>query len=120
MRYRRLDASGDYTIGQGNANFLVDSPDCVGQSILTRLRLWVGEWFLDVTEGTPWTTEILSALLYNTKPLLDMAIRTRVLLTDGVLSIVSYESTIDPETRQLTVNMTVATRYGQAVIAETL
>lgn len=115
-----MTADGDYTFGQGNANFLVDSPECVGQSVLTRLRLWVGEWFLDVTEGTPWTTEILSALLYNTKPLLDMAIRTRVLLTPGVLEIVSYESTVNPATRDLTVNMTLSTRYGEAVIAETL
>lgn len=118
MRSRRLSDTGDYTFGQGEANFLIDSVECVAQNVRTRMKLWVGEWFLDVSEGTPWTTEILSAYLYNTKPLLDMAIRTRVLRTPGVVSIPEYQSSVDPTTRRLTVTMRINTTFGEASVQE--
>ncbi|OZO80851.1 hypothetical protein CG700_28170, partial [Escherichia coli] len=54
MRYRREDADGDYTFGQGDDTFLIDSPECVAQAVKTRFELWRGQWFLDLTEGTPY------------------------------------------------------------------
>lgn len=114
MRYRALDADGDYTFGQGQANFLIDSPACVAQSVLTRLRLWQGEWFLDKTEGTPWTQQVLGE---HTLALYDIAIRQRVLGTDGVIAIDDYSSTLDPVTRALSVAMTISTRFGTAQVA---
>lgn len=113
MRYRALSPDGDYTFGQGRANFLADSPACVAQSVLTRLLLWQGEWFVDTTEGTPWLTQILSANLKNTKPLYDRAIRTRVLQTPGVTGIADYSSDLDDQTRALTVTMVIDTAYGR-------
>lgn len=111
MRYRRLSASGDYTFGQGLANFWVNSPNGVGQSVQTRLGLWAGEWFLDLTEGTPYSQQILG--YQPTQTLRDMAIRQRVLDTNGVLSIVSYASEVDPETRAFTVtDLLVQTIYS--------
>lgn len=110
MRYRMLTASGDYSFGQGTANFFVDDPQAVGQSVLTRLRLWQEEWFLDKTEGTPYSTQVLG---YNTKNLRDAAIRQRVLQTVGVVSIESYGSTFDPETRAFTVtDLSILTQYS--------
>lgn len=117
MRYRALDADGDYTFGQGQANFLQNSPSCVAQSVLTRLRLWQGEWFLDKTEGTPWLQQVLGR---NTQPVYDLAIRTRVLQTAGVKSIDAYSSSLDAATRSLTVTMTITTIYGSIDIATVL
>jgi len=109
MRYRALDASGDYQFGQGSANFLIDSPAAVAQSVLTRLRLLQGEWFLDVTEGTPWLQEVIG---YGTKSLYDMAIRQRVLDTEGVTSIDAYLSNLDPRSRHLSIAMTITTQFS--------
>jgi hypothetical protein len=120
MRYRRLDSDGDMTFGHGQANFLINSPACVGQSVLTRLRLLVGEWFLDTADGTPWRTQILSATIKNTIPLYDRAIRQRVLLTAGVTGIAQYSSNLDNISRKLTVSMTIDTIYGQATISAVL
>jgi len=114
MRYRALDANGDYTFGRGQANFLVNSPACVAQSVLTRLRLWEGEWFLDQTEGTAWLQQILGR---NSKPIYDLAIRTRVLGTAGVTSIDEYSSTLDDVTRRLAVKMKIITAFDSAPIA---
>lgn len=113
MRYRTLSADGDYTFGQGAANFLVDSPAAIAQSVMTRLRLWTGEWFLDVEEGTPWTTEILGK---DTRALYDRAIQTRVLETVGVESIDRYSSVFDTAARSLAVDMLITTKYGQAPV----
>ena len=110
MRYRKLDTNGDYSFGQGQANFLIDDVACVAQKILTRLKLWEGEWFLDTTEGTPWLQQILGK---NTKQLYDLAIQTRVLATDGVTKITEYGSNLKSD-RELVVTMKVDTQFGEA------
>lgn len=114
MKYRPLDSTGDYTVARP---FLSDAPVCVAQAILTRLKLWVGEFFVDVTDGTPYETEILGPR-GGTNP--DAAIQQRILGTPHVLSITSYESSFDSLTRALTVNATVLTDYGPVTISETL
>ena len=114
MRYRQLSSSGDYTFGQGQANFLINSPAAVAQAVKTRLALWAGEWFLDTTVGTPWTTQVLGK---NTQSLYDMAIRARVLATPGVTSIANYSSSFDSIARSLAVNMTINTQYGSTTVS---
>lgn len=113
MRYRALSETGDYTFGAGPANFLVNLPATVAQSVLTRLRLWQGEWFLDVTVGTPWLQQILGT--GKGKALRDLAIQTRVLQTVGVTGINTYESIIDPVTRKMSVKMMITTIYGNSL-----
>ena len=61
MRYRREDDDGDYTFGQGDDTWLVNSPEAVAQAIKTRFLLWYGQWFLDTTEGTPWIQSVLGS-----------------------------------------------------------
>jgi hypothetical protein len=117
MRYRTLDANGDYTFGQNAANFLVDSPAAVAQAIQTRLKLIAGEWFLDQTAGTPYYTDILGAGTQSTR---DLAVQTVILETQGVTSIAEYASYLDPSTRQFTIAATVNTQYGQVTITQAL
>ena len=111
IRYRRLDANGDYVIGMGPNEFLIDSPDAVAQAILTRLNLKQGEWFLDLNEGTPYDTLILGA---GTATFYDQAIQSRILETSGVTGIENYASYRDPTTRKLSVSCTVSTAYSLA------
>lgn len=110
MRYRALDSNGDRTFGHSASNFLVNSPEAVAQLVKTRLALLLGEWFLDTTDGTPWATKILGE---NTMKTYNSAIRSRILETKGVTSIVAYNSSFDPATRALTVVVTLDTIYGQ-------
>lgn len=110
MRYRPLSPTGDYTIGKP---FLIDSPDAVRQAIQTRLGLWTGQWFLDLEEGTPYSTDILGSDTESTR---DLAIRTRILQTQGVDSIDEYNSSYDPTTRSFTVQAVVNTVFGPTTI----
>ena len=115
MRYRKLDASGDFVFGRSHADYLRDAPEAVAQAVLTRLKLWRGEWFLDKSEGTPFAPAILGK---HTQGSYDFALRARVLETPGVREILEYESRLDPESRKLTVSVTIDTIYGQAKIQE--
>lgn len=107
MRYRQLTADGDYKFGNGRGDFLVDNPQAVAQAVYTRLRLWSGQWFLDVEEGTPYETQVLGT---NTQALYDTAIRKRILETEGVNGLVKYNSTI--LNRQLSVECAIDTVFG--------
>ena len=113
MRYRTLDANGDYTFGQNGANFLVNSPAAVGQAVLTSLGLIQGEWFLDQTAGVPYDTEILGAGTESTR---DLAYQTAILQTQGVSAIVEYASYLNPTTREFIVAATIDTIYGVTTI----
>lgn len=112
MRYRKLDANGDYTLGS-NA-FHVNSPDAVAQAVKTRLALWLGEWFIDTTDGTPWNEQILGKRLPTKNP--DAAIKQRILGTQGVTEITSYSSTFDGNTRKLSVTAEINTIYGATTV----
>lgn len=109
MRYRKLTSNGDYSFGQSAANFFVDEVQAVSQSVLTRLRLWEGEWFLDKNEGTPWIQSVLGV---RTNPTYDLAIQARILTTTGVQKIVSYTSALNRESRRLSVTVTIMTIFS--------
>jgi predicted proteasome-type protease len=85
----------------------------VGQAVKTRLELWLGEWFLDIDEGTPYMQGVLGKY---SKEVADRTIQDRVLKTEGVTQIANYESTIDPDTRNLSVSMDVDTIYGPTTV----
>lgn len=115
MRYRKLDENGDYVFGHGQVDFYIDSPDAVRQSIDTRLSLIQGEWFLDRTSGTAWD-QIIGK---GTNKTYDLVIQTRILQTQGVdrnIGILQYQSSVDPNTRALTVAALVQTIYSQTPI----
>ncbi|RRA01917.1 hypothetical protein [Burkholderia cepacia] len=116
MRYRKLDADGDYVFGGSANDFLVNSPDAVAQAVITRLRLIRGEWFLDTTAGMDWPAVIGK----NTQGTADAAIRACILGTTGVTEITAYASSLDGTTRTLTVTATITTLYGTTTIETTL
>lgn len=99
--------------GAGRIDFLRDSPEAVAQAVMTRLKLWSGEWFLDTEEGTPYQ---VGALGKNTSASIDPMIRDRVIETQGVTGIVAYDRTFDPDERKNYVNLTINTLYGVTAI----
>lgn len=113
MRYRILDANDDMQFGRGSLNFYVNSPDAVAQAVRTRLKLEVGEWFLDQTEGTPYRADVLG---YGTRAIRDAAIRDRILGTQGLTEITNYSSSLSVQ-RKFMVTATANTLYGAVTVA---
>jgi len=128
MRVRQLSPTGDYQFGGGAANFIVDSPAAVGQIVGTTLRLWLGEFFLNVNDGTPYPEGVLG---YHDQATADSTIQTQILGVQviisstniptgfsagqsvaGVTSISNYVSQINPDTRAYSAQCTINTIYG--------
>jgi hypothetical protein len=117
MMYRRLDADRDFTLGHGSADHLTDVPEAVAQAVSTRLAQLAGEWFLDLTDGTPYVQGVFGK---HTKQSYDLVLQSRILDTEGCAAILSYESDFDPDTRKLTVSVEIDTIYGPASVTEVL
>ena len=115
MKQRALGPTGDWTFGLG-LPLLQNTPLCVAQAVMTRLRLRTGEWFLDKNQGTPYDDQILG---YNTALTRDLAIRTRILDTPGVLRISNYISFLSRD-REFNVIATVDTQFGSATLTTTV
>lgn len=113
MRYRKLTADGDYSFGQGNANFWINVPAAVAQAVKTRLLLILGEWFLDTTDGTNYQGKILGKGTASTR---DLEIKSRVLKTPGVIQLLGYQSNVVG--RDFSAQTLVQTVYGQSEIVE--
>lgn len=114
MRYRALDANGDYVFGPAS-HFLSNSPETVAQAVRTRLALFTGEWFLDIREGLDKSL----ILGNNTAATRDPEVQQRILGTSGVKSLLSYSSNVDAR-RNFTVQATIDTIYGTTTITQVL
>ena len=99
---------------RGNLAVEVELED-VRQRWIERLRFWRGEWFRDVTEGTPYHGDLFgddpqSAAMAG-------AVLTSIgLSVDGVNSISNARTSIDPSNRRLTYSAVGHTGYGDMQI----
>jgi hypothetical protein len=87
----------------------------IAQTITTRLRLFLGEYFRDVTDGTPWFQQILTKR--GNLSAADSAIKLRIARTDGVVSLTSFNTDYDIDTRVYSVSAGVLTTFGEINIS---
>jgi len=111
MRYRKLSPTGDFVFGNGQADFYINSPEAVAQAVETYLRLWLGEWYLNLNDGTPWLEGVFG---YNSQAEADQTLIETIIGVQGVQNLSGWESTVDPTTRAYSsLSATLDTIYGQ-------
>lgn len=111
MRYRKLSATGDYTFGQGALNFLVNTPETVGQVVQTGLLLWIGEWYLDNSVGIPYIQGVVGK---HSKDQADLTLKTQILGMQGVVALNNFQTILDPITRKYSnISGDLDTIYGK-------
>lgn len=114
MKYRRLDDNWDYCFGRGQQNYLTDI-EAVAQAIKSRMQLLYAEWWEDLTDGLPlWERILGTSGSEKNRRIVDIIIRDRIAETDGVLSVLSYESSYERRIYKFTA--TVETMYGTLAI----
>lgn len=111
-----LDASHDLYLGPRSGIAIASDADAVVQGIRTRLLMFRGEWFLDVNAGTPWFEEVLTDGQDIRR--VESALKTQILATPGVESILSFDLNFDRATRDLSVTFEVDTIYGPSGVIE--
>lgn len=109
MTVRKLDDSGD--IVTSGVQFITER-DEIAQTVQTRLRLFLGEYFRDITEGTPWFDDggILGKGITNSQR--EAILRNRIIGTPGVIRLTSFSTSFDLATRVYSVTAGILTKYG--------
>lgn len=117
-RTRRLDSNGNPVI---SGKVWIYDIEAVAQTIDTRLKLFAGEYWRDVTDGTPWIDKILTKNnRTNTLQSKISILKERILQTSGVISILEWTTDFNYTSRNLSVIATVLTEFGVLDINEDL
>ena len=106
MRVRRLDDSGDWTFGQSRANYL-SKGEAVLQNVVTRLKSFKYDWFLDYDAEIDWFG-ILSSR--NNRKTIIKEVERVTLATAGVKTIEQLE-VLPKEKRALEIRLKITTIY---------
>ena len=95
MTVYKIGPDGDISTSPEKRIVRADGREEIAQRIQTRLKLLLGEWFVDRNEGLPWFQEILERGLTNSGRA--AIIKRAILATDGVLGLDIF--TIDDSQR---------------------
>lgn len=114
MQDLKLTADGDLDCSELDLQ-LVDGAARVAQQVRTALRTFLGEWEFDLDAGTPWFQSIIGIKGVSLTEV-DNRLRARILGVADVLAIVSLSTTLDRETRQLSLTAKISTTFGAAVV----
>lgn len=107
MIVRRIDGAGDPVFGR--ATSMVRDSEAVAATLGMAMRLFVGEWFLDQSAGLPWLDGNADL------PALGAQVKQLILANDGVSALLSFDLSLDHETRRLSVRATVSDVYGTTI-----
>lgn len=113
MRVRKLDENGDL-VTRG-VQWAYDK-EAVAQTVSTRLKLFLGEYFRDITDGVPWFekedgSDGILGKGYSLSEV-EAILRNRIARTNGVLKLLSFKIDYDESTRKISVNVFVLTTFG--------
>lgn len=120
MRYRKLSPTGDYTFGSGGNDFHTEI-QAVAQAVQTRLQLYKESFWRDLNAGIPMFQRILGTPGSPANIVaIDNIIQQQIKGTQGVTSIVGFDSSFNAQTRQYQFTATIQTEYSTTVISGVL
>lgn len=108
MRVAGLDKNGDWRFGRGKASYLKGS-DAIAQKVVTRLRSFKRDWFLDIDAGGDWMR------LFGERGGSDRILREveRIIVsTDGVLQLTALSIDSNERNRSATIYASYKDVYG--------
>ena len=116
MKYRKLDENGDYVFGN-NSHDYIEKDEAIAQAIKTKLYLFYGEWWEDISLGLPMFQSILGQVSNsNLRQTVILLCAEQINLVEGVTSIDSIS--VDISARKLGLTIDVTTENGTTVNLE--
>lgn len=116
MKYRKLDENGDYTFGNNSFDY-IENDEAIAQAIKTKLYLFYGEWWEDISLGLPMFQSILGQVSNNNlRQTVILLCAEQINLVEGVTSVDSIS--VDISARKLGLTIDVTTENGTTVNLE--
>lgn len=112
MTVRALDESGDI-VTRGTQ--FISGREEIAQTIKTRLALFLGEYFRNIKDGTPWYEQILGKFV--SLDTVEAVLRARIANSPGVIRLTSFTTDFDLDARKYSFTAGVLTQYGLAEIS---
>lgn len=106
MRIRSFEDGDIRTSGRQFAS----GRDAVARGIYHRLRLFLGEYFLDVSDGTAWFQSVLGKVPQDVA---EITLKERIVSAPGVARILDFQFTPDLTQRRITVSARILTTDGE-------
>jgi hypothetical protein len=109
-------ANNDPQWAQGIGSLLTDL-QAVAQAILTRLKLFQGEWWASTTDGLPlWQSILGQGASPQSQQQQATLISARINGTPWVINLASVQTSFNPTTRAFGYSATVNTQFGTIVV----
>lgn len=115
--YRQLDKNYEPRYGQSQSDYISDIT-AVGQAVMTRLKMFEGEWWANLDDGLPLWQKILGVGGAGSNlSAINLLIVQRILGTPFVTSVANIASQYLLNTRTFQFYCEVHTQFGTLVIA---
>lgn len=116
MRYRKQLANGDYSFGYNMQDFL-DGQEAIAQAIKTKILLFYGEWWEDISEGIPMFQSFIGQTSSkNLTNAMELLLNERISEVTGVAVVNEVTATIDK--RKISVYARCTTNEDEQVEVE--
>lgn len=116
MKYRKLDKNGDYVFGNNSYDY-IEKDEAIAQAIKTKLYLFYGEWWEDISLGLPMFQSILGQVSNsNLRQTVILLCAEQINLVEGVTSVDSIS--VDISARKLGLTIDVTTENGTTINLE--
>lgn len=116
MKYRKLDENGDYVFGNNSYDY-IEKDEAIAQAIKTKLYLFYGEWWEDISLGLPMFQSILGQVSNNNlRQTVILLCAEQINLVEGVASVDSIS--VDISARKLGLTIDVTTENGTTINLE--
>lgn len=109
----KLDDDNNYVF-ENNRVPIIDGADYVRQKLQTKLRLFLGEWFLDLNVGVPYFQDILKKQVSTN--VIASIFKDVILETPGVIELQEFVLDYDNIARDLKLDFTVRSETGSITI----
>jgi hypothetical protein len=114
MATRAITSGGDWTFGKGKADYVSSSKE-IRQNVVTRLRSFKNDWFLDVEDGIDWVTLLGSR---NNENRILREVERVTLQTQGVVSIDALSIISRDSNRGVTIELKFTDVFNQVFNGE--
>jgi len=108
--------TNDLDIVNGVMRLTRSQEELTRQKIHITLSMNKGSWVFNINQGVPWlandnnNVQLLGKVPIRT---VDAAVKRAILTREGVISISSYQSTLNTQTRELTISFNALTETGE-------